>query len=170
MLKNIFGPFLLKGWKQLDKENVALVDDNVIPEILKIQCEGFRNKNEKEIIKYSKRFKEIFYIIKSQNKVVGYCIYYLKPTISLKGLKKQSVIYSIATDRNFRGKGFAKRLLKESIREMKLNKISSILLYVNENNAPAIRLYEKIGFVIIGQTENICGQKEKCYKMELKLV
>ena len=53
---------------------------------------------------------------------------------------------------------------------MRLNKISSIILYVSKNNVPAIRLYEKMGFVTTGQIENICGQKEKCYKMELRLV
>lgn len=170
VLRDILGVFLLKGWEQNDKKNIVLVDKFIIPDILKIQSEEFPNKNEKEIITYSKRSRKIFYVIKSQKEVVGYCIYYLKPIISSKGFKKQSVIYSIATDRNFRRKGFGEKLLKESIEEMKLNKISSILLYVSSNNAPAIRLYEKIGFVIIDQIENICGHKEKCYKMELKLI
>nr|WP_269849301.1 GNAT family N-acetyltransferase [Methanosarcina horonobensis] len=134
-----------------------------------MQSEEFQSKNEKDIIKYSKYSRETFYVIKSQNKVIGYCIYYLKPTVSFKGFKKQAVIHLIVIDRNFRGKDFAERLLIESIKEMKLNKISSILLYVNVNNVPAIRLYEKTGFVVVEQTENICGQKEKCYKMELKL-
>jgi ribosomal-protein-alanine N-acetyltransferase len=30
-------------------------------------------------------------------------------------------------------------------------------------------LYEKIGFSIIKEIKDICGQKERCYKMELKL-
>ena len=88
--------------------------------------------------------KNTFYVIKSQDKVIGYCTYYLKPTLSLKGFEKQSIINSIAIDSNFRYKGFAKRLLKESIEEMKLNGISSILLYVDINNQPAIRLYGSI--------------------------
>lgn len=169
MLRDVSGIFLLKGWKQKDQENIVLIDENMIPEILRIQSEAFRNKHEAEIIRYSKRFRKTFYVIKNQKKVVGYCIHYLKPIISSKGFKKQSVIFSIATDRNFRGKGFGKKLLKESIEEMKLNRVSSILLYVNANNIPAIRLYEKTGFVITDKIENICGHKEKCYKMELKL-
>ena len=170
VLKDILGVFLLKGWKQTDKENIVPVDDYIIPEVIKIQSESFQDKSEKDIIKYSKSSRKIFYVVKSHDRVVGYCIYYLKPVISSRGFKKQSVIYSIATDRNFRGKGFGKKLLKESIKEMRLNKISSIILYVSKNNVPAIRLYEKTGFVTIGQIENVCGQKEKCYKMELKLV
>jgi len=53
---------------------------------------------------------------------------------------------------------------------MRLNRISSILLYVSVTNVPAIKLYEKMGFVIIKQTENVCGQNEMCYKMELQLI
>jgi ribosomal-protein-alanine N-acetyltransferase len=93
----------------------------------------------------------------------------LKPIISLRGIKKNSVIYSIAVDRNFRRKGFGEKLLAESVKEMKLNKISSVLLYVDIKNPPAIRLYEKVGFRIVKEIDDVCGQNEKCYEMELKL-
>ena len=104
------------------------------------------------------------------DEIVGYCVYYIKPALSLKSFEKKSVISSIAIDRNFRGRGFAERLLKSSTEEMKANGISSVLLYVNINNLPAIHLYQKIGFRKIKQVKNICGQSEKCYEMELRLV
>nr|WP_243684968.1 N-acetyltransferase [Methanosarcina barkeri] len=56
-------------------------------------------------------------------------------------------------DRNFRRKGFGEKLLEESIQEMRLNKIASVLLYVNVNNTSAIKLYEKLGFRIIKETK-----------------
>jgi len=108
--------------------------------------------------------------VKSRDKIVGYCVYYLKPALSLKGFEKKSVISSIATDINFRGRGFAESLLRSSIEEMKVNGISSVFLYVNINNLPAIHLYKKIGFQEIKQVKNICGQEESCYEMELGLV
>jgi [ribosomal protein S18]-alanine N-acetyltransferase len=46
---------------------------------------------------------------------------------------------------------FANELLKKSIREMRLNRIASVLLYVN--NIPAIKLYEKLGFRVIKETK-----------------
>jgi ribosomal-protein-alanine N-acetyltransferase len=101
---------------------------------------------------------------------VGYCIYYLKPVLSPKGFKKKSVIYSISIDKNFRRKHYGENLLKESIKEMKLNGVSSILLYVNMENLPAIRLYEKIGFKKIKEIKDICGPKEACYEMELRIL
>jgi ribosomal-protein-alanine N-acetyltransferase len=169
VLLDTAGSFLLKEWKQIEKENVETVDGTVLPEILRIQAEGFENKRQEEIIKYSKKFRKIFYVIKSQNKVIGYCIYHLKPAFSLRGFEKKSVIYSIAIDRKFRNKGFGRRLLEESIKEMKLNKVIAIFLYVNVNNTPAIKLYEKAGFRVVEEVKNLCGQNERCYKMELKL-
>lgn len=164
------GIFLLKRWEHIEKENVKTVDDTMLPEILRIQAEGFENKRQGEIIKYSEKFREVFYVIMDQDKVIGYCTYLLKPAFSSRGLKTKSVIYSIAIDSKFRNKGFGRKLLEESIKEMKLNKISSVLLYVNVNNAPALELYEKTGFSIVNKVDNICGQNERCYKMEMKLL
>lgn len=169
LLRDIAGTQLIKQWKSIEKEDIVSIEDSMLPEVLRIQSEGFRNASQEKLIKYSKSARNIFYVIKNKDKIVGYCIYYLKPAISLKGLEKQSVICSIATDRNFRGRGFAERLLRSSIEEMKVNGIASVLLYVNINNSPAIKLYEKTGFQAIKQVKNICGQKEKCYEMELRL-
>ncbi|RXA21983.1 N-acetyltransferase [Methanosarcina sp. MSH10X1] len=168
MLRDIAGSLLVKQWKLIEKKDIMSIEDSLLPEVLRIQSEGFKNGSPEKLIKYSKNSRNIFYVIKSRDKIVGYCIYYLKPELSLKGFKKQSVISSIATDKNFRGRGFAERLLRCSIEEMKVNGISSILLYVNVNNLSAIQLYEKIGFRVIKQVENICGEKEKCYEMGLR--
>jgi len=163
------GFFLLKGWEQIEKENIETVDDTMLPEILRIQAEGFKNERQGDIIKYSKKFRNVFYVIQSQDEVIGYCIYHLKPVFSSSGFEKKSVVYSIAIDSKFRNKGFGRKLLEESIKEMKLNRVLSILLYVNVNNTPAINLYRKTGFFIVKEVENICGENERCYKMELKL-
>lgn len=168
-LWDMAGFFLLKGWEQIEKENIETVDDAMLPEIFRIQAEGFKNERQGEIIKYSKKFRNVFYVIKNQDQVIGYCIYHLKPGFSSRGFEKKSVIYSIAIDSKFRNMGFGKKLLEESMREMKLNGILSVLLYVNVNNIPATKLYRKTGFHVVKEVENICGENEKCYKMELKL-
>ncbi|AKB79129.1 GCN5-related N-acetyltransferase [Methanosarcina horonobensis HB-1 = JCM 15518] len=169
LLRDTIGGFILNEWKHIDKENIVPVDETMLSEILRIQAEGFDSKNQKKLLKYSKKLRKIFYVIKKQDRIAGYCIYYLKPELSFKGLKKKSVIYSIAIDKEFRGMGYGRKLLEESIKEMKLNGVSSTLLYVNVNNTLAIRLYKKMGFKIIKKIEGICGQKEECYIMELKL-
>lgn len=169
LLRNTFGVYLLKEWKSINKEDIVSVDDTMLPEILRIQEEAFDGKNQKNLIRYAKKLRKIFYVIKSQDRIAGYCAYYLNPELSREGLRRKSVIYSIAIDNKFQGKGYGRKLLEESIKEMKLNGIHSILLYVNVENTPAIKLYEKVGFQITTKVEDICGQTEKCYLMELKL-
>jgi ribosomal-protein-alanine N-acetyltransferase len=168
-LRSIFGAYILKEWKSVEKEDIVYVDDIMLPEVLNIQAEAFDSENQENLIRYAKKLRKIFYVIKSQDKIAGYCTYYLDLELTFKGLRKKSVIYSIATDNQFRGKGYARKLLEESIKEMKINGIYSILLYVNVKNTPAINLYEKMGFQIINKKKDICGQSEKCYLMELKL-
>lgn len=163
------GVYLLKEWKSIEKEDIVSVDDTMLPEIRRIQEEAFDAKNQENLIKYAKKLRKIFYVIKSQDKIAGYCSYYLNLELSSRGLRKKSVIYSITTDNKFRGKGYGRKLLEESIKEMKLNGIYSILLYVDVKNIPAVNLYEKMGFQILEKTKEICGQNEKCYLMELKL-
>ena len=116
LMRDFIGALLIKRWEQTEKENVVSIKDNMLPEVLRIQAEGFEIRRPDMLIKYSKRLRKIFYVIKSKNQVVGYSIYYIRPSFSFKGLKKKSVICSIAIDRNFRGMGFANKLLKESIR------------------------------------------------------
>ncbi|WP_245859647.1 GNAT family N-acetyltransferase [Methanosarcina spelaei] len=57
---------------------------------------------------------------------MGYYIYYLKPVLSLKNFKKKSVIHSISIYKNFRREQYGEKLLKESVKEMRLNGMSSI--------------------------------------------
>jgi ribosomal-protein-alanine N-acetyltransferase len=167
LVRDIIATLYIRRWKQVEKENIVFLEDSMIPEIIRIQSESFETKSRNEIRRYAKRMRKIFYVIKSQDQVVGYCIYYIKPVLSLKGFKKKSVIYSISVDKNVRRKGYGEKLLKESIKEMRLNGIVSILLYVNTKNLPAIRLYEKIGFRKTAEIKDICGSKEMCYEMEL---
>lgn len=169
LLRDAACSVLIKQWKPMEKEDVVSIEDSMLPEVLRIQAEGFKNGSPEKLIKYSKNSRSIFYVIRSKDKIVGYCMYYLKPALSFKGLEKQSVILSIAIDKNFRGRGLAEKVLRSSIEEMKVNGISSIILYVNVNNSPALHLYRKIGFKEIRQVKNICGQGENCHEMELRL-
>jgi ribosomal-protein-alanine N-acetyltransferase len=169
LLLETSGILLLRQWKQTEKENIVTIEEPMLPEVLRIQAEGFKKSSQDKLIRYSKKFKKVFYIIKNEDKIAGYCMYYPKPTVSFRGFEKQAVISSIAIDKDYRGKGLAEKLLIASIGEMKLNKVSSILLYVNVNNLPALKLYEKMGFQKTKEIKDICGQNERCYEMILKI-
>lgn len=71
-------------------------------------------------------------------------------------------IWSLKIYEPYRRKGYATRMLKEFIAQFKSDKPLS--LYVLKGNKIAIHLYEKVGFVIIGQCKFEPGAYEMQYK------
>ena len=69
-----------------------------------------------------------------------------------------------------RNQGFAKLLLKELINISKKYKCNTITLEVNENNKPAIQLYEIFGFKEVGKRKNYYKNGDTAILMTLNLV
>lgn len=65
LVKDIITSLFVKKWIQIEKENVVSVEDSMLPEIIRIQSEGFGTKSLNGVKRYSKRMKKIFYVIKS---------------------------------------------------------------------------------------------------------
>lgn len=91
----------------------------------------------------------------------------MKPSLSLKGLKKTAILYSFAVDSRYRRQGIGARLLQKSIHEMRLNSVNHIILHVTMDNEPAVNLYRKVGFKITEELSDVCGQGKRCYQMEI---
>ena len=168
-LQDYIGSYTLKKWNRIENKDIATVDNKQLSEVIRIFKDNFHNRSEKNIVIYSKRFKDIFYVVKHNGKVVGYCSYYIKPMFSINEFKKVAVIFSMLIDKNCRGIGLGQKIIKESIEEIRLNNINSILLYVNTENKPAIGLYNKMGFKIVGKVKDMYGKQKNGYKMELLL-
>ena len=66
-------------------------------------------------------------------------------------LPDDSEITNIVTKKTMRKKGIGKHLLEKLIEISKEENKTEISLEVNEINEPAIRLYEKFGFEIVGR-------------------
>lgn len=65
LVRDIIAALYIRRWRQVEKENVVSIDDSMLPEIIRIQSEGFETKNRNGIRRYSKRMRKIFYVIKS---------------------------------------------------------------------------------------------------------
>lgn len=63
--------------------------------------------------------------------------------------KDRYVIWSLSVDPRYRRRGHATRMLTEFIEQFAFDK--PLFLYVYKTNEIAIRLYEKVGFVIVGE-------------------
>ena len=76
-------------------------------------------------------------------------------------------ITNIVTKKNKRKLGIASNLLEKLIEFSKENKSNSLTLEVNENNIPAIKLYEKYNFKKLGVRKHYYSQNENAIIMTL---
>ncbi len=60
-------------------------------------------------------------------------------------------VMNLAVSPDHRRKGIGDKLIKALIRHLQENGVIALLLEVRVSNAPAIRLYEKLGFVQVGR-------------------
>src|SRR4029078_5740653 len=65
----------------------------------------------------------------------------------------EAEILSIAIDTAYRGRGLSRDLLLTHLGHLAGRGVRRIFLEVEENNAPARRLYETTGFAIVGRRE-----------------
>ena len=99
--------------------------------------------------KYGSVLKDASYILIESNKIVGasVCTDYRK-----LGNTKSSLLVDIFVAKEFRGKGYAGKLLDMSLNGLKRLGFEDCQLWVSEGN-PARKLYEKEGFRESGTSE-----------------
>ncbi len=83
--------------------------------------------------------------------------------------KEKIYIYGIATKKEFVGKGYAKKLVKEVINNCLDDDFKSLELTVSPNNINAIKFYEKIGFLKKEYLENEYGHGNHRWLYEMIL-
>jgi ribosomal-protein-alanine N-acetyltransferase len=66
----------------------------------------------------------------------------------------EAEILSIAVDRRYQGRGFGRQLLNLHLGRLAALGVKSLFLEVDENNAPAIRLYRAAGFREVARRPN----------------
>jgi len=166
--KLVLGSITTQSWARISDRNVKNVSDELLKGMLRLYNENFTEINEERFTKYARFFKKTTYVYVYNNEVKGYCLYYIKPSISSFRLKRTATLYSFTVDRRCRRQGIGLKMLQKSLLEMRLNSIDRINLYVDINNEPAINLYKKVGFEITEEVMDICGPGKKCYKMEVE--
>jgi ribosomal-protein-alanine N-acetyltransferase len=70
----------------------------------------------------------------------------------------EAEILSVAVDDACRGRGFSRTLLLTHLGHLAGRGVRTIFLEVEENNAPARRLYDRAGFVVVGRRERYYKQ------------
>jgi len=70
----------------------------------------------------------------------------------------EAEILSIAVAADYRGRGLSRNLLLTHLGHLAGRGVRTIFLEVEENNAPARRLYERAGFSVVGRRERYYQQ------------
>ena len=88
----------------------------------------------------------------------------------IKIILDEANLMDIVTRKNMRNQGFAKVLLNELIILSKKNNCTSITLEVNENNKPAILLYENFNFKKVGKRKKYYQNGDNAILMTYKFI
>ena len=89
--------------------------------------------------------------------------------VGAESVLDESNIGNIVTHKEYRGKGIATELFEALLTELKAQGIKKLFLEVEHDNAPAIRLYEKLGFSNDGYRRDYYGQGKDAVLMSLDL-
>ena len=85
------------------------------------------------------------------------------------GFVKKGHVVSIAVIEEYRRKGIGNALVEESVNGIKLRNCDEFYLEVRCSNGDAVRLYEKMGFVIRQQLNTYYRDGEDAYLMAIEL-
>lgn len=118
-----------------------------VQEVSRIEQESFTMPwSKEEFSRMLERSYSLALVAELAGKVVGFCV--------LTNICNEGNIDNVAVDETCRGKGVASALVAEMIVRGEAIAIQDFTLEVRVSNTPAIRLYEKMGFVSEGIRPN----------------
>ena len=137
--------------KEIKIEEMSLSDLESIKDILISDFDDFWNYN---ILKEELESPNSKYIIAKTNdgEIIGFA--------GIKIILDSADIMNIVVKKSWRNQGVGNLLLSNLISICKISNLSSLSLEVNEDNLPAIHLYEKFGFKQVGVRKNYYQDKD----------
>jgi len=114
---------------------------------------------------------EAFLVAETEKKLVGYImckIEYGFSNFKKLGFVKKGHVVSVAVLPEHRQKGIGRALVEEALIGVKIKKTDELYLEVRCSNNEAIRLYEKLGFVIKQRLKTYYRDGEDAYLMAIE--
>ncbi len=127
-----------------------------LEKIHKIENQSFKKPWSKNLLLYSIKAGEMF-VAEIDGEVRGY--------ICFSRVLDEVHIENIAVEPEWRGKGIGFQLLKFVIES---NKNCDFFLEVRPSNQPAINLYRKLGFIMIGRRKKYYGDEDAIIMIKRK--
>lgn len=114
---------------------------------------------------------ESFLVAEANGKLVGYIMCkteYGFSNFKKLGFVKKGHVVSVAVLEEQRKKGIGRSLVEEAIAGTKIKKADELYLEVRCSNNEAVRLYEKIGFIIKQRIKSYYRDGEDAYLMAIE--
>lgn len=114
---------------------------------------------------------EAFLVAEIEKKLVGYImckIEYGFSNFKKLGFVKKGHVVSVAVLPDYRQKGIGRALVEESMAGVKLKRSDELYLEVRCSNNEAIKLYEKLGFIIKQRLKAYYRDGEDAYLMTIE--
>ena len=114
---------------------------------------------------------EAFIVAEIEGKAVGYIMCkteYGFSNFKKLGFVKKGHVVSVAVLENERKKGIGKALVEEAIKGVQFRKCDELYLEVRCSNEDAVKLYEKLGFVIRQKNRAYYRDGEDAYLMAIE--
>lgn len=141
--------------------NIRTMNSTDVERICCIENECFSKPwSEESFLHAILREDTQYAVAEVEGNIIGYCgIWY-----SLD----DGDLCNMAVDPEYRGQGYAERLLRYSLEQCRRKGVRRIVLEVRQSNVAAINLYSKTGFRVIGKRKGYYSQpKEDAVLMEL---
>lgn len=160
-LRNV-GNYIVRRCEQEDLPSVIEINMSTLPE-------HYSDYFFESILK---ELPESFLIAELDGKVVGYIMCKMEFGFSnfrKLGFVKKGHVVSVAVLDEHRGKGLGKALMQEATSGLIAKKADEIYLEVRVSNESAVKMYERLGFVIKTKIRAYYRDGEEAYLMALEL-
>ena len=114
---------------------------------------------------------EAFLVAEISGRVMGYIMCkteYGFSNFKKLGFVKKGHVVSVAVLSEYRGRGIGRTLVEEALNGVKLKKCDELYLEVRCSNNEAVRLYEKMGFIIKQRLKSYYRDGEDAYMMAIE--
>lgn len=139
---------------------VREMEENDLPAVAAIEEASFPNPWPLEALRHEMAQNPFCrsFVAEEQGTVAGYAYLWV--------IFEQGHLINIAVDPRFRGRGLGEALLERVLREAVGQGARTVHLEVREQNAPAITLYRKHGFEVLGRVDRYYSDGTAALMME----
>ena len=130
---------------------IRKLSEEDISQVFEIEKENFNNPwtRDQFLGCLKKKINFSNYVYCKSTKVIGYLV--------AENIINEVHLYKIAVEKKYQNNKVGLKLIEYMIQDSRINRKVKVCLEVDSSNAPAIKLYNKLGFEVV-------GMRKKYYK------